>query len=139
MSHEKGDGLALVLAYHVTPIESLMSIFQQGLIPAIGPRSAALGEGAPRVYLFPSRADCEAGLAGWLGDEFDCDEVQLAILEIDITGVQLESDVGWEIAATELILPERVVSVMDESWMAITSLQCELSMRSTRAPRGPSN
>lgn len=109
-----------MIALHVTPVENLPSILSVGIRPAIGDRSVAAGETKPRVYLFPSREDCETALSTWLGDEFeDCPDDGLAILEVDITGLQLESDVAYEVSVAEDIEASRIVSVMNESWKVI--------------------
>ena len=53
--------------YHVTPARNLPSIQEKGLLPTIGERSLALGEGQEAVYLFPSREDVDNALSNWLG------------------------------------------------------------------------
>ncbi len=102
-------------AYHVTPEENLPSIMEQGLRPSIGERSAELGETAERVYLFPSKEACEDALANWLGEQFD--DGTLVILEVDITGLAMESDVGFEAACREAIEPNRVQAIFDETFL----------------------
>ena len=44
------------MPWHITPLENLPRILREGLIPAIGPRSADLGEEIAAVHLF-SRFD----------------------------------------------------------------------------------
>lgn len=110
-------GVFMEMAYHVTPVENLDSILRDGLRPVIGDRSLALGEPAPRIYLFPSRDDCDTALSSWLGDCFeDVEEDGLVILAVNVEGLALESEVEYELACTELIVPERIVDVLDEGW-----------------------
>lgn len=110
-------------AYHVTPVENLVSILERGLQPRIGERSAELGEQAPRVYLFSSRDACDNALANWLGECFDyLPEDGLVILEIDVTGLVLESAVEYELVSYEAITPSRIVDVMDEGWERIAEV-----------------
>lgn len=110
-------------AYHVTPVENLVSILERGLQPRIGERSAELGEQAPRVYLFSSRDACDNALANWLGECFDyLPEDGLVILEIDVTGLVLESAVEYELVCYEAITPSRIVDVMDEGWERIAEV-----------------
>tara|TARA_Y100000780_G_scaffold223601_1_gene234111 strand:+ start:319 stop:693 length:375 start_codon:yes stop_codon:yes gene_type:complete len=104
-------------AYHVTLAENLTSILREGLQPRIGERSAALGEDVPRVYLFPSREDCETALSSWLGECFeDVEEHGLLILAIDVDGLTLDSDVGYEMTTSDTIEPARIASVFREDW-----------------------
>lgn len=104
-------------AYHVTLAENLTSILREGLQPRIGERSAELGEEVPRVYLFPSREDCETALSSWLGECFeDVDENGLVILAIDVGGLTLDSDVEYEMTTSGIIEPGRIASVFREDW-----------------------
>jgi len=121
-------------AFHVTPIENLPSILERGLQPQIGDRSAALGEATPNIYLFPDLETCEDALANWLGDCFETEpENGLAILEIDVIGLTLDSNVGFELACQEPINPSRIVRVRDELWQEIADvngLNCSRKRRS---------
>lgn len=67
--------------YHVTPAANLPAILKQGLVPAIGPRSADLGETAPGIYTFANLMDLDG--ADWLVDAFENDEA-LAVLELRV-------------------------------------------------------
>ncbi len=119
-------------AFHVTPIENLPLILERGLQPQIGDRSAEMGEATPSVYLFPDLEACEDALANWLGDCFENEpENGLAILEIDVTGLALESNAGFELECQEIINPSRIVSVRDELGQEIAGgYQCPiLTMR----------
>lgn len=72
--------------YHVLRASDLGSVQDEGLEPRIGDRSSALGEAAPRVYLFDSKISAEEGLMGWLLDEFDEDE-ELVLVSIPSASV----------------------------------------------------
>ncbi|NLC22400.1 MAG: hypothetical protein GX771_10920 [Halomonadaceae bacterium] len=107
--------------YHVTPRANLPSILQDGLEPRIGERSEALGEAAPRIYCFPTLADCNDALGQWLGDWFNDEEelhgepIELAILELDRSQVPAcASEVEWELCVSERIAPEAIVKVWSE-------------------------
>lgn len=115
-------------AFHVTPIENLPLILERGLEPQIGDRSVAMGEATRSVYLFPDLETCEDALTNWLGDCFEFEpENGLAILEIDVTGLTLESNAGFELACQETINPSRIVRVRDELGHEIAgAYQCPL-------------
>lgn len=95
------------------------SILRDGLQPLIGPRSQALGERVPRIYLFTSKDDCETALGTWLGNEFeDVPENGLVILQV-VTGVddQFETDADFEVACAHAIKPGQIVAIFGEDWM----------------------
>lgn len=102
------DSPAQTTAYHITPASRVDSIMHNGLVPAIGPRSAAAGEQEAFVYLFRSLLDAEDALMNWLGDAFDDDSVLLAILEVDASGLPLTSTAGFELVCRGNIPPARV-------------------------------
>ncbi len=123
-------------AFHVTPIGNLALILERGLQPQIGDRSTEMGEATPSVYLFPDLETCEDALANWLGDCFETEpESELAILEIDVTGLTLESNVGFELACQEIINPSRIVCVRDELGQEIDHDQ-RADQRRTSSPHG---
>lgn len=95
------------MAYHITPAKCLGSIMQNGLVPAIGERSAAAREQEAAVYLFRTLMDAEDALMGWLGDEFE-DATPLAILEIDAAGLALVATTGFELSCSERIQAARI-------------------------------
>ena len=98
---------------------------RDGLQPRIGERSAELGEPVPRVYLFPSREDCDTALCSWLGECFDgVDEGGLVILCVDLQGVQRVSEVPYEITVLEPISPARILSAYSESWEPMSTSAC---------------
>lgn len=98
--------------YHVTLASNLPSILERGLIPAVGPRSAAFGEEKPAVYFFRSLDDVEDALVNWLGEEFDEDE-RIIVIE-----ARLPDDASIEEEAFETrvrsIVPPCVLRVMDD-------------------------
>ncbi len=102
-----------MIAYHVTTLDNYNSIFKNGLIPNIGPRSESLGELIPRIYLFPDKTTCYDALSGWLGDEFDEDD-ELMILQLDIKGFKTTSDVDYELAISEFIPANRILNTYNE-------------------------
>lgn len=105
-----------VIAYHVTPAENLNGILQAGLEPRIGERSAELGEKVPRVYMFPDLESYEAALSGWLGDCFeDNPEDGLLVLQVDVAGLKLRSEIEYELTCTDVIEPSRILEIRFES------------------------
>ena len=70
--------------FHVTPRKNLESILENGLIPQIGERSLEIGEPVEAVFLFPYFEEMNNALYNWFGEEFDDDEDELIILQIDL-------------------------------------------------------
>lgn len=68
------------MAWHVTPVTNLPSILKGGLIPAIGPLSARLGEARPAVHMFSGFDHLQDGW-GWVETEFD-EDAPLAVLHV---------------------------------------------------------
>jgi hypothetical protein len=94
--------------YHVTPVQNLRKIMQDGLVPKRGVRSRKLGEIAPAIYLFPSLDDVESAIQGWMGNEFS-DEARLALLAVTVPpNIQVQSVVGYERAITVSIPPDQI-------------------------------
>lgn len=96
-------------AYHVTPVENLSSILQNGLRPTVGTRSAKIKDEQSGIYLFPDLNSVNDAISNWLGDEFD-DETELVLLKIDITGLEnhISSSVEYELVANRPISPDRI-------------------------------
>lgn len=105
------------MLYHVTPSENLPSILGSGLKPAIGPRSAELGEPQPFVYLFRSLQDVETALMNWLGEALE-DAGELAILEIEpsaTTASRLQtSSEDYEVRCDTVIPANCITRMLDE-------------------------
>lgn len=104
-------------AYHVTLESNLENIKEFGLEPRKGERSEKLGEPTPLVYLFPTLDDVETALMNWLGEEFDeayGDDCRIAILKVDVSGVNLTSSVEYELTTTEHIHPKYICRVVDD-------------------------
>lgn len=94
--------------YHVTPESNLESIFEKGLMPTIGERSAQC-ESMPLVFLFNSLEDCETALANWLGEEFEDIYERLAVLEVTLPdSFPLITTVEWESASGTVISPNQI-------------------------------
>lgn len=102
------------LMYHVTEKASLESILREGIQPRIGPRSVMLGEVQPAVYLFPCWVACTDGLTNWLGDELS-DDIELVILELDVSGLALTHAAGFEVIAVTTLDPSCITRVLDEA------------------------
>jgi hypothetical protein len=69
--------------FHATPLDNFEYILNDGLIPAIGPRSLQIGEEKPGVYAFDCLDKLDDAISGWLGDCFEDEGVmKIAILEI---------------------------------------------------------
>jgi len=112
-----------MIGYHVTLRENLSSILNNGLIPSIGERSSQLTEDSlplesiKRVYLFPTKDDCDTALGQWLGDEFeDVEEDGLVIIEVDLSGIKTESDCAFEVSVKEVINRDKIIKVFKEDW-----------------------
>ncbi len=75
--------------FHMTPRKNLDSILKNGLIPAIGERSADCEESIPVVWLFPCFENMENALMNWFGEVWEDyedetgEDVELVILQID--------------------------------------------------------
>lgn len=93
--------------FHVTPASNIDAIFTAGLIPAIGERSMELGEPVTAVYLFPSEDDAADAVANWLGECFE-EDVELALLSVDITDISYTQEVGYEFIVTDSISANRI-------------------------------
>lgn len=104
-------------AYHVTLESNLESIKEIGIEPRMGERSERLGEPKPLVYLFPTLGDVETALMNWLGEEFDevyGDNCRIAILKVDVSGVNVESVVDYEVTTHETIHPNYIYRVLND-------------------------
>lgn len=100
------------LGYHVTSSACLASILEEGLRPAIGPRSEMLGERRAACYLFASIEACEEGLANWLGEYLGDEE--LRILQVDLSGLQVDESLEWEISCATHVPAARILEVWSE-------------------------
>lgn len=101
-----------MIVLHVTARSNLRAIRMQGLLPQVGPRSADAGEQVPAVFCFADRTAMEDGVSNWLGEQFDENEVLVA-LSIDARGlpaVRGES-LGAEIRITAPVAPARIFSI----------------------------
>lgn len=92
--------------YHVTPAKNVKWIMEEGLLPSTGSASSSYGETEERVYLFPSLIDAQDAVNNWLGDQHE-DDI-LALLQVDATGINLESDVEWEYYTNQIIPPNKI-------------------------------
>lgn len=97
-----------MIAYHVTSVSSLPSIFAYGLIPIIGNRSKACGEKKPSIFLFPDRLSAETAVINWLGDAF-ADAEPLALLAV-LVEENLCSN-AFELQCYHTIPPEKITVI----------------------------
>jgi len=99
--------------YHVTTLDSLISIEQSGyLFPTIGPRSLKFKESIPMVYAFK---DYQAlSNSNWIWDEFDDDE-HLFILHIQnsILFACAERANPWEVSSSFPVPKHLIKSVQN--------------------------
>lgn len=111
------DGWTEKSAYHVTLISNLPSILKFGIMPTIGDRSQLYGERTPRVYLFPTKEDCDTALEQWLGEQYeDVPDNSLAIIKVSLeNSAAVSSDVEYEIALDQTIHPDRILNVTNEN------------------------
>lgn len=125
-------------AYHLTPFENLDQIWDTGLIPAVGPRSAELGETVPGIYVFPDRHTLEQALGSWLEDAFD-PEAALSCLLIDLEGLACDSDVDYELRILEPVAPDRIALLSTDIWAetGIPALHDARPIQSITSPDTP--
>ena len=102
-----------MIGWHVTPTRNIESIQANGLHPQIGVRSKAARESVPAVFLFSSAGACEDGLMNWMSDEFD-DNEPLSFLKIDLTGMSVRNNGGWEIEVREPLAAELILETLTE-------------------------
>lgn len=99
--------------WHVTRRDQVAEILREGLRPRIGPRSAALGEGAEAMYCFVNGAALEDALGGWLGEAFD--GVALSVLEVEVPCEWVTVSRGFECEAViAQAIPASAVHVLIE-------------------------
>lgn len=115
------------MLYHVTTVDRLDSIFGHGLVPAIGPRSAAFGETRARVYLFKDLSGVEDALMGWMSSAFDDVAHDLVVLELEpdeqILASLVESSAGYEVMIECVIHPGCIRRMLDESLQEVALLE----------------
>lgn len=92
--------------YHITPAKNVRLIMKKGLLPKIGRASLSFGETEERVYLFPSLIAAEDAVNNWLGNQEE--DISLALLRVDASGIDLKSDVEWEFYTDQKIPPNRI-------------------------------
>lgn len=90
---------------HVTSAAAVQSVFAHGLQPRIGPLSEQL-ETEPAVFMFPSWEDLHD--ANWLFDEAWPHESEPALLAVDVRGVSLQVEAGFEVVTHQVLGPERI-------------------------------
>jgi len=101
--------------FHVTTDDALPLILENGLVPAIGPRSQEADEPRNAVFAFTSREALEDGLSNWLGDAFEDHEGEIFILEFHYSGGKQFQDVEYEIGILEAVHPTDFIKVLDDS------------------------
>lgn len=113
--------MATKTLYHVTPRRNLGTIRAEGLRPAIGPRAEDAGEVLPAVFFFHCREDLDNALSNWLGEAFEDDPGQLAIIEAQVPVTMKRSvDVtSYEVALTEPVPATCLVAAYSDRWQPI--------------------
>lgn len=96
---------ALSHCLHVTSAAAIPSILAKGLFPQVGPLSAQLQE-LPGIFMFPSWADLQN--AGWLFDEAWPHASEPALLCVDVRGLALDLEAGFEVVTRNPIEPARI-------------------------------
>lgn len=105
--------------YHVTRAAHLPAILEEGLRPAIGPRSQLLGEREPAIYAFPDRLGVEDGLTNWLGSQFDEDDALVILaFQINESTPLVELPGTFEVVLLSPVPAESIIAIFDESWQA---------------------
>ena len=93
---------------HVTSADAIDAILVEGLVPRIGPLSAQL-ESHPGIFMFPSWDDMMD--ANWLFDEAWPYDSEPALLCVNTEGLELDSEVGYEVVFREKIDPSRITVI----------------------------
>lgn len=115
--------------FHVTLMENISSIKENGLIPQIGYFSALAEESTPSVYLFSSFDNMQNALYNWLGEQFEkyCEEnnidfenLELVICVVDLPkNIKIEGDEDfYEVCVSETI-PPNCISFYSETYEKI--------------------
>lgn len=94
-------------AYHVTPSSNIKSIMKTGLEPRMPEEGGDMA-----VSLFKTLKDANIQTNLWLGKK--CNQVELSLLKIEITGLNLTETFPFELITTclEPIHPDRIVKVL---------------------------
>lgn len=90
---------------HVTSSSAVHSVCSQGLQPRVGPLSVQL-ETKPAIFMFPSWEDLLD--ANWLFDEAWPHDSEPALLAVDVRGVPLQVEAGFEVVTYQALGPERI-------------------------------
>lgn len=94
--------------YHMTPARNVARILREGLVPRRGPRSRAMKEKYPAIYLFPDLATAEHAYSDWMEREFGEDTV-LSLLRVTLPpGIKVHSDAGFERHIYAAVPPENI-------------------------------
>lgn len=100
---------------HVTTASAANSILTHGLRPAIGPRSAQLGEAVPAIYFFTSESALKAASDNWLSEAFEDVEEPLVVLVVDVSAqaVQVDPIAAFEAVVSVPVAAAAVVRAYD--------------------------
>lgn len=101
--------------YHVTSLNNLDSIFENGLVPECGFLSDMMLEQRRGVYLFKELAEVSYAMDNWFGDNirYIYDSKNLVLLEVELPDdVKIEERFGWE-AVCRSVIPPECISVID--------------------------
>lgn len=107
MSYMRDERTAptLTVCLHVTHADALPAILEQGLRPQIGPLSEQV-ESQPGIFLFPSWADLVD--ANWLFDEAWPHASEPALLCVDVHGLELDMEAGFEVVLQKPVEVSRI-------------------------------
>jgi hypothetical protein len=94
--------------YHVTPSSNVQSILKNGLLPKTGDNSSTYGEKEDKIYLFPTEEDASDALSNWLGDQYEDDDIEFSLLQVNVSGLPLESEVEYEYYTRSAISPDKI-------------------------------
>ena len=115
--------------FHVTPMENLEGILQNGLQPMIGERSIDCNENKKAIYLFHSISDMDNALLNWLRECFP-EDIDLAILQIDVpdgfpitTEKDSNGDDFFESVCLEPIPVDYISAIYDETYQKIEDIK----------------
>lgn len=105
--------------YHVTPTRNLESIFRDGLLPQIGPRSAVLGETKALVYFFGSMLAVEKALTHWLGEALAKEPGAISVLAVERAGLHLIADARFDLACPDQVSPALITVAFQDNPPAV--------------------
>ena len=118
--------------WHVTTVDALPSILQDGLQPQIGPRSEELGESVAQVYMFGSREDMDNALSNWLGESLEDEELAIIAIARKDAPSATHQEGQFEWLSTQAIGQELFAGIYTEEMKSFPLDELEIDAKSLR-------